>query len=237
MTITPLVAVITPYFDEPIDYLRKCHQSVRQQTLPCTHIFVSDGKPCAEIDHWPVHHIKLPTSHADIGSTPRLIGSFHAVGSGYNYLSFLDADNWYSSDHLSTLYATHLATGASFVSCGRTLVDITGSILGPCPITSPDSFIDTSCMFLHRSIFNLLHNWVLMPDYGHLIGDRIFYHYIKQSGCLMSHSHNNSVFYRCTKVGLYDLIGVKPPDSISARPDYEASFMRWERDGFPPLPR
>ena len=33
--------------------------------------------------------------HGDIGSTPRLIGSYHAIGLGVDAVAFLDADNWY----------------------------------------------------------------------------------------------------------------------------------------------
>ena len=59
--------------------------------------------------------------------------------------------------------------------------------MGPCPLTDPERFIDTNAMLFGRSAFPLLHHWVLMPHYGHLIGDRIMLHHLKQSGIKRRH--------------------------------------------------
>ena len=45
------VAVITPYYREPLTMLRQCHDSVRTQTYPCTHFLIADGHPQEEIFH------------------------------------------------------------------------------------------------------------------------------------------------------------------------------------------
>ena len=37
------VAVVTPYCDEPIEWLTQCHESVKRQRHPATHILVGDG--------------------------------------------------------------------------------------------------------------------------------------------------------------------------------------------------
>lgn len=231
----PLVAVITPYFDESPDLLWQCHRSVLAQDYPCLHVLVADGQPQAAVDDWQAHHVVLPKAHGDIGSTPRLIGSYHAIGLGVEAVAFLDADNWLRPDHISGLMRARAETGASFLSSGRMLCRLDGSVMGRCPLIDPEHFIDTNCMFFAKDAFSLLHHWVLMPGYGHLIGDRIMLHHVKNSGLKCQHVDELSVFYRCGKPGLYRQMGEDPPAGIPARPDYEDSFQRWIADGNPPL--
>jgi hypothetical protein len=232
---SPLVAVITPYYEESLDLLWQCHRSVLDQDFPCLHVLVADGKPQAAIDAWQAHHVVLPKAHGDIGSTPRLIGSYHAIGLGVEAVAFLDADNWLHPGHISGLMRARAASGAAFLSSSRMLCRLDGSVMGPCPLIDPERFIDTNCMLFAKEAFPLLHHWVLMPDYGHLIGDRIMFHQVRQSGVKCQHLDEPSVFYRCGKPGLYRQMGEEPPADVPARPDYEASFQRWIADGNPPL--
>ena len=229
------MAVITPYYKEPLDQLRQCHDSVLAQSESCLHVLVADGHPRRRINHWRAEHVRLPSSHGDIGSTPRLIGSYHAIGLGVEAVAFLDADNWYRSDHIANLLSEMDQHQADFVSCSRTLCRLDGSVMGPCPLTNADHFVDTNAMLFGRGSFHLLHNWVLMPNYGHLIGDRIMLHHLKQSGINRKHVNQESVFYRCAKEGLYRQMNNKIPPGVTRRPDYEASFQAWEDDGHPPL--
>ena len=74
-------------------------------------------------------------------------------------------------------------------------------MIGPCPLTDPERFIDTNAMLMGRGAFPLLHQWV--PPYGHLIGDRIMLHHLKNAGLRRQHLNQGSVFYRCAKAGLY----------------------------------
>ena len=231
----PRVAVITPYYKESLALLEQCHQSVLAQSEPCLHVLVSDGHPRPRINHWNAEHVRLPRSHGDIGSTPRLIGCYHAIGLGVEAVAFLDADNWYGPDHIATLLAAMEREQADFVSSSRTLCRLDGSVMGPCPLTDPERFIDTNAMLVGRGAFSLLHHWVLMPDYGHLIGDRVMLHYLKRSGVSHHHLDVASVFYRCAKEGLYRHMGETIPEGVQPRPDYEASFRQWEADGLPPL--
>ena len=231
----PRVAVITPYCKEPLAQLRQCHDSVKAQTEPCLHVLVADGHRRLRINHWQAEHVRLPRSHGDIGSTPRLIGSYHAIGLGVDAVAFLDADNWYRSDHIASLLAEMDQHQAEFVSSSRTLCRLDGTVMGPCPLTNPDRFIDTNSMLFGRGAFPVLHQWVLMPPYGHLIGDRIMLHHLKQEGIRQRHLTKHSVFYRCSKEGLYRQMNELIPDGVQKRPNYEASFQAWEADGYPPL--
>lgn len=230
------VAVITPYHSEPLEYLKNCHNSVVAQTHACTHVMVADGMPRDEISSWPVQHIVLPLAHNDVGSTPRLVGSYHAVGSGFDAVAFLDADNWYRPDHIERLVMLHKQTGSSFVSSSRVLCRIDGSVLMPkCPSTDPEKFVDTSCMLMARGSFHLLHHWVLMPSYAHPISDRVMLHYIKEAGIKRTHSDEPTVFYRCSKAGIYRKLGERLPSGVQEPADFAALFQRWETDRNPPI--
>lgn len=231
----PRVAVITPYHREDPSLLRQCHQSVLAQSFACLHVLVADGHPMVEVDGWDAHHVILPVGHGDIGSTPRLIGAFHAIGLGVEAVAFLDADNWYAPHHIAGLMDARQAHKAAFVSSGRMLCRLDGSPMAPCPLTDPQRFIDTNCMLFGREAFALLHHWVLMPDYGHLIGDRIMLHHVRRSGLTHCHVPGPSVHYRCNKEGLYRQLGEAIPPGVQPRPDYAASFRRWIADGNPPL--
>ena len=235
MTDFPKVAVITPYYKEPLSVIQQCHESVLAQTEPCLHVLVADGHPKRRINQWTAEHIRLPRSHGDIGSTPRLIGCYHAIGLGVEAVAFLDADNWYQPNHIEALRQKMNSEGADFASSGRMLCRLDGSTMAPCPLTDPNRFIDTNAMMFSERAFPILHQWCLMPNYGHLIGDRIMLHHIKQSGLRRTHSDEPSVNYRCSKEGLYQLLGEPVPEGVQPRPDYNASFEQWVRDGNPSL--
>ena len=231
----PRVAVITPYYKETLDQLRQCHESVLYQSEQCMHVLVADGHRRRRINYWKAEHVRLPRNHGDIGSTPRLIGSYHAIGLGVEAIAFLDADNWFAPDHIASLLEAMQEQKADFVSSNRTLCRLDGSVMGPCPLTDPERFIDTNAMLIGRGAFPQLHHWVLMPSYGHLIGDRVMLHHLKASGLKRYHLDKDSVYYRCTKEGLYRQMGEAIPAGVQPRPDYEASFRQWEYEGYPPL--
>ena len=74
-----------------------------------------------------------------------------------------------------------------------------------------------------------------MPPYGHLIGDRIMLHHLKNADLRRQHLNQGSVFYRCAKAGLYRQMNEPIPEGVQPRPDYKTSFRQWEADGQPPL--
>lgn len=229
------VAVITPYHTEPPALLRHCHESVMRQSHPCLHVIVADGFPKDEVARWPADHVILPRAHDDIGSTPRLIGCYHAIGLGYDAVAFLDADNWYRDDHVAALVRLCERTGAGFASSSRMLCRPDGSAMAPCYMTDPERFVDTNCMLFARPAFAVLAQWTLMPDYGHLIGDKIMLYHVKASGVRRAHNPDPTVYYRCGKAGVYEVLGEAVPDGVRPAPDYGAAMARWVAEGNPPL--
>lgn len=115
------------------------------------------------------------------------------------------------------------------------LCRLDSSEMGVCFQINGKVFIDTNCMMFTRESFHLLHNWVLMPKYGHLIGDRIITHYINKSNVKMAYSNKPTVNYRSSKEGVYKHFGEEVPQGVMPRPDYEVSFRKWVKDGNPPL--
>jgi glycosyltransferase involved in cell wall biosynthesis len=229
------VAVITPYFDESLSILAECHASVASQIHGCLHVIVADGRPLSDIDRWDAHHIKLPDCHHDVGSTPRLIGAYHAIGLGYDTIAFLDADNWFASDHILHIVNVIKTQDPDFISTNRYLCRPDGSVMRSCPYTDPKRFIDTSCMVFRKESFPLLANWVLMPQYGHPISDRIMLYHVLRSDLKCVHINKSTVFYRCYKEGIYRHFGESIPSGVVKPPDYKALFDLWIQDGHDPL--
>src|SRR5205814_1150110 len=116
----PKIAVITPYCREPLDVLAQCHESVLAQGAEVDHFMVADGYPREEVNAWNARHVVLPLAHADGGSTPRAVGSILADAEGYDFIAYLDADNWYAPGHIASLLELHRSSGALVCSCFRT---------------------------------------------------------------------------------------------------------------------
>ncbi len=228
-------AIVTPYFAEATDILRQMRDSVRAQTHPCRHFLVGDGRRHPAVDAWDVDHIVLETNHADFGSSPRYAGAQRAIDQGYELIAFLDADNWLREDHVELLADLHASTGAAFLSCGRVLCRLDGSVLGSCPFTDPDRFVDTSCMAFSTAAFGLLPYWVAMPAFAMPVNDRAMLSHVIASGLPRAHTPEETVFYRCGKPGIYRLFGEEPAPGVVPAPDYQGIFSRWAAEGRPPL--
>jgi len=229
------VAVITPYFGETLPMLRQAHESVLAQTYPCRHILVADGRPKTEVEGWDADHLVLPRSYGDFGSTPTFVGASFAAMQGYDLIALLDSDNWFREDHIERVLELEQSSGAAFLSSGRMLCRLDGSVMAFCPLSDPERFIDTSCMAFTKAAFPLLARLVTMPDYAHGISDRVLYHHILSSGTPRAHCQERTVFYRCGKSGIYELLGEPVPDGVMPPPDYRGLLARWVADGNPPL--
>jgi glycosyltransferase involved in cell wall biosynthesis len=170
------IAVVTPYYKERDNILVQCHESVAQQSYPCTHILVADGHPKPMFNEQPkILHVTLPQANEDTGNTPRAIGGILADAYGFDAVAYLDADNWFDRTHIEGLVAVHEANNQiSLVTCKRRFYDLEGQELF---ISDADEdanvHVDTSCWIVFRPAFSLLRGW-LMPKVLGPIGDRIF---------------------------------------------------------------
>ena len=143
------VAVVTPYYRETDDVLQACLASVRDQTHPsCRHFLVADGHPNLLVAGWDVRHIVLPIAHGDNGNLARCVGAMAAAAEDFEAIAFLDADNWYRSDHLARMVELHRSTGAAVCTSSRSIHRPDGSVLFDRDPEASDrpSYVDTSCL-------------------------------------------------------------------------------------------
>lgn len=170
------VFVVTPYFQEPIEWLRECHESVMRQSAACTHVMIADGNPRPEIDSWQVMHVKLPQGARDHGGTPRGIGGMFAQGQRAEAIAYLDADNWYHDDHIERMIDCVARGGAEVgVATMRVFTADKGFSEPHDDKAHSDFFVDTNRLFLTRAVFNCLDVWARIPPRLSVIHDRLFW--------------------------------------------------------------
>jgi hypothetical protein len=216
------VAVITPYLHESEAMLLECHRSVIEQGVGADHFLIADGHPRAAVDGWEARHVILPRSHADDGSTPRGLGGLLARREGYDFVAYLDADNWYHPGHLRSLLDLHAQSGSPVCASLRTFHDLAGA---PLPVREEDEdalrHIDTSCLLLARPAFACLGVWLDLPEMVTRICDRVFVAGLRHAGLAIRSSGQRSVAYRSRYEVHYEAAGVAVPASAKAPRDLE----------------
>lgn len=158
------VAVITPYHQEDLAVLQRCHRSVLAQSQACTHLLVADGPGHPELASWDCRHLVLGVGHADNGNTPRSLGALAAMNEGFDCVAFLDADNWWAPDHLAEAITTQAAGDYAVVFSERQIVFPNGLRLTQQPDEDREHRLaDTSAMVVFEPAFSSLALWAQMP--------------------------------------------------------------------------
>jgi hypothetical protein len=136
---------------------------------------IADGYPNPEVDKWKVQHIILPFSSNDNGNTPRTIGGILAKNKQYDYISFLDSDNWYLKDHLKSLITLFNSTNIDVACSKRLFFSLNGKAL-PYSESQEDFYVhvDTSCYMFKPSTYHIINFWSDIPKILSPICDRIF---------------------------------------------------------------
>jgi hypothetical protein len=218
----PRIAVITPYYKEAIEVLRQGHDSVLAQDVEAEvdHFYIADGFPNRAIDRWKATNISLPLAHRNNGNTPRAVGTLLAEAEGYDFISFLDGDNWYSHNHLSSLMRIHEATKASVCCSWRTFHRLDGTIIRNLRDDEELALrhVDTSCYFVHRSAFSLNLVWSQMPNELSPVCDRVFFAAaIHKLGNNLAFSKQATVAFRTDYHSHYKAVNETPPASGFAK--------------------
>ena len=167
------IAIVTPYYNEDNETLIRCIDSVKAQTVKCSHIMVGDGGALSPASAFADEHIVLPKSCQDYGDTPRMIGATFAFTQGYDAMCWLDADNWFEPNHVEEmLEAVNLNPTAEIITATRNLRRPDGSLLGVCDESNGETFNDTNCYFILRSAMSIAKEWVFKNKKEAIIGDR-----------------------------------------------------------------
>lgn len=206
------VAVITPYFKEDDDVLSRCRESVSNQTYhSVTHYFVSDGFPNPLIDTWDdCIHLKVP-NHNDFGDTPRIIGAMSANTAGYDFIMFLDADNYIDENHVTMMVNAAVENQANLVTASRNII-LDDEVVGKCPEVDGLNFCDTNCFFFHKSAIMLLAHMGFKRKEFAIIGDRVLWDAVKNSNCVRVHITEPTVYYQSSFAFHYQYFGKEIPD-------------------------
>lgn len=219
------IAVVTPYCRESAGLLKRCHDSAMRQGVNVTHFFVADGQPNAEIADWPCRHVALGTAHADFGDTPRALGAMLADREGFDFVAFLDADNFYLEGHLSSLLELHRQTQASVLCAWRSYFTPDGT---PLPVEEVDEMacghVDTSCYMFHRAAFAVFPAWINMPAPLHAVGDRVVFRWLRQHRFSLAFLKRKTVGYTTHYKIHYQVAGVPVPDDARDQVDYKAAW-------------
>lgn len=208
------VAVITPYFNEPLEFIEKANHSVINQYIPCDHIIISDGEDKNnQLKKLKCISLELPFSYNNNGNTPRSVGINLAISKGYDYIAFLDADNWFHSEHILSL-VNLLKKNNSNIGCSfRTFHNEAGEII---KVDEDDDVlehkhVDTSCYLLEKDIHHLINIWHLIPKQLSQYCDRLFYVYLRVKNFKIAFSNQYTVSFRTLYENHYKMANLELP--------------------------
>ncbi len=210
--------IITPYFDEPVEWIARCVDSIKKAALflgnelTIKHLLVSDGVHRPEVRSLTDFHIELAPGFGDYGDSPRYLGSSFAKLSGANALSFVDSDNWVYPNHLEAILSKHTTSGAHLITTEREFYDVYGVPLhAKCLTSDGKNFSDTNCITLFHEALSISDIWGTIPEEEHAIDDRVLWDYVLQTSIARAHTSIPTVAYRARVPSFYHDLGEIPP--------------------------
>lgn len=194
--------------------LKRCINSVSSQTVQCDHFLISDGFPKQWIDDQEVRHICLGKSHSDYGNTPRGLGAQLAISEDYDAICFLDADNWFDTDHvqlcINSIYSIHDDwKDCDYVVAKRRFCRPDLSVMN---IKEEKNHVDTNCYFFLRGSHYLMPTWNMMAKELSSVGDRIFFKKLNAAKLKFVENQRQTVNYLDFWASHYLALGEIPPD-------------------------
>jgi len=190
------ICVVTPYYQESIEWLVQAHASVRSQTIEARHIWFVTGRRRRQFRTSRARTSCCGGTIGDYGNTPRLIGCYNAITQDADAIAFLDADNWYYPDHLGSLSALAANTQLDAVASARMLHRLDGTPMMKCPTVDGTNYIDTSCLLVFRPAFRHLIAWVLQGQEAAAETDQLLWRLLRDAGVRMAFVDRATVAYR-----------------------------------------
>lgn len=237
------VAVVTPYYKEPDFIVQRCIQSVLTQTHHNTwHYLVADGHPKPNLTSGVrnLMAINLPLAHGDYGCTPRGVGALCALNEGADLVCFLDADNMYLVNHVSSLVNVYTQAAAQGVAVDAVFAYRHIFLPGHEQLRLKDAedlkctHVDTSCLSFGPTAAFMWSIWGQIPRSFTPICDRVMFDLCKfhQLKCAWTGLH--TVLYESNWSVHYQQAGLPLPTNGLhdatlnglARPSAEELFSR-----------
>jgi hypothetical protein len=223
----PIFAVITAYYQEPLEIIQRAISSVKNMdpgSYEVRHYLIADGHPQTELINQHKFHFILNQSHSDFGDTPRLVGSMIAIREGVTGLMFLDADNIVYSNHLRLASGKYINDQTNIILTKRDWLRLDGTRLDY--ISNEDenySHVDTGCFtFFDEAIFEVL-KWALIPKELSSFGDRYFWNLLKSLRKEYGATEVSTIGYTCLWKDVYISLGENPPiESLNKKFNYLA---------------
>ena len=226
------IAIITPYYQESRETIERCLASVRQQTIKSDHFLISDGHPQAFLDNIGVRHVKLDVSHGDSGNTPRGIGAQLAISEAYDGVAFLDADNWYDSDHVQVCIESARSLTGNYIDCDyvmarRRLISPDLKFKTEIPERLPRQpdvsvmqrmhpakhyCVDTNLYYFCPGSYFMIPYWNLMPKEVSSRGDDVFSVHLSSKNLVFAKTDKVTVNYFSRYARAYKMWGQPVPE-------------------------
>lgn len=191
------VAVVTATTGR--ETLKQTIESVRAQTIPCTHYVFWDGVPVPfDIDYgWKIDSIALPYKTGGNGMMNGGIVAASAFLVQEDLICWLDDDNWIEPDHIETLLA---AKGDKpYAHSLRSLVENDGSFFDYDDFESLgqySGFIDLNCYLMDRQLAVQIAPLWYRTTGSLMVGDRFVYECLKQNNLPFGETGKYTVNYR-----------------------------------------
>jgi len=205
---------------------------VRSQSTSAVHFFVGDGPDAPALQFKGIRWHRLDEPANDFGETPRRFAARIAVAEGFDAISFLDADNWWLSNHLDSLVKLHLESDAEVCTSRRSVHHIDGTLLGYCRSSDGVRFSDTNCTVLFKSAIRWAFFSETVPSELKPIHDRILWAAIRASAVRTAHSGLYTAAYRTKFRSHYELSGTSPPDGVyQSTAAIQEALRIWQEHG------
>lgn len=235
------VSVIVPVYKVPLEYLRTCLDSLVAQTLQeCEFIVVSDGAPEAECSVCEEYVAKdsrfkfFKCEHAGV-SVARNFGISQAQG---EYTSFVDSDDWISSDIFQKAYDFSKKENSDVtfwnyvITSPQRMIPVRYSTMNVCVLSDENlASIRDNLVFVGKGNLQVFVNlWskiyktslikaVSFEENLHIGSDRVFCIQVYSNNIRIAYLNQDSYFYRQNSESIVHRY----------RPDAFDAFMKYIR--------
>lgn|GEM_PF-3894842 len=232
------VAVITPYYREPDEWVAAMLDSVAAQTHPVTHVLVGDGVRRDGLDGDGRVHMNLPQPVNDSGGTPRAAAGAWAVQNGFEMVVYVDADDRLAPNCVASLVRAHQRVGGEVLSVPHAYYDrdmrparnMLGQHVGVWAVGSARhiggklfAFMPAGGLALAGRALAHVRDWMRVPPELRRVHDVIFSQALISKPYTLVWMAQAHYHYRMTRAHQYESFGVPvPPDLGTAEKDEAA---------------